>query len=72
MDIALPTLARTAASLSTWLAGSHGNGLRLEPELDNVAGLAAERAADGQRGVPDRRGEAAGDRVLKTDCIGKY
>jgi HK97 family phage portal protein len=39
----LPMLTRTAASLSTWLARSHGEGLRLEPDLDKVAGLASER-----------------------------
>jgi HK97 family phage portal protein len=39
----LPMLARTAASLSAWLASAYGDALRLEPDLDKVAGLAAER-----------------------------
>jgi phage portal protein BeeE len=36
-------LTRTGASLSAWLAGAYGYGLRLEPDLDKVAGLAAGR-----------------------------
>ena len=39
----LPMLTRTAASLSAWLGGAYGEGLRLEPDLDKVAGLSAER-----------------------------
>jgi HK97 family phage portal protein len=39
----LPMLSRTAASLSAWLARAYGDGLSLEPDLDRVAGLAAER-----------------------------
>jgi HK97 family phage portal protein len=39
----LPMLTRTAASFSAWAAGSYGDGLRLEPDLDKVAGLASER-----------------------------
>lgn len=39
----LPMLTRTAASLSAWLSGHYGDRLRLEPDLDKVAGLAAER-----------------------------
>ena len=37
----LPMLTRTAASLSAWLSGAYGEALRLEPDLDKVAGLAA-------------------------------
>jgi HK97 family phage portal protein len=40
----LPLIARTAASFSGWLADTY-EGLRLEPDLDGVAGLAAERDA---------------------------
>ncbi len=39
----LPMLTRTAASLSAWLSGHYEDRLRLEPDLDKVAGLAAER-----------------------------
>ncbi|MDE1186279.1 MAG: phage portal protein [Pantoea sp.] len=39
----LPLLARTASALSLWFAGAYGDGLRLEPDLDTIAGLAAER-----------------------------
>jgi HK97 family phage portal protein len=39
----LPLLARTATALSLWFAGIHGDGLRLEPDLDAIAGLSAER-----------------------------
>jgi HK97 family phage portal protein len=39
----LPMLTRTAASLSAWLGGAYSEGLRLEPDLDKVAGLSAER-----------------------------
>jgi len=41
----LPLIARTAASFSAWLSDDHGGGLRLEPDLDRIAGLAAERDA---------------------------
>ena len=39
----LPLLTRTAASLSAWLSPAYGEDLRLAPDLDQVAGLAAER-----------------------------
>lgn len=39
----LPMLTRTAASLSAWLSGHYEDRLRLESDLDKVAGLAAER-----------------------------
>ncbi|WP_283194979.1 phage portal protein [Rhizobium sp. AN80A] len=39
----LPMLTRTLAALSTWAAAGYGDGLRLEPDLDKVAGLGAER-----------------------------
>jgi HK97 family phage portal protein len=41
----LPLVARTAASFSVWLSEAYGAALRLEPDLDAVAGLAAEREA---------------------------
>ena len=41
----LPLIARTAASFSAWLSDTLGEGLRLEPDLDRVAGLSAEREA---------------------------
>lgn len=41
----LPMMARTAASFSAWLGGAHGGRLRLEPDLDRIAGLSAEREA---------------------------
>jgi HK97 family phage portal protein len=41
----LPLIARTAASFSAWLADAFGDGLRLEPDLDRIAGLAGEREA---------------------------
>jgi len=41
----LPLVARTAASFSAWLCDAYGEALRLEPDLDAVAGLAAEREA---------------------------
>jgi HK97 family phage portal protein len=39
----LPLLNRIATSLSLWFAGAYGDDLRLEPDLDKIAGLAAER-----------------------------
>ncbi|MDI7861270.1 phage portal protein [Rhizobiaceae bacterium n13] len=39
----LPLLQRTAASLCGFLAGDRGEALRLEPDLDRIAGLAGER-----------------------------
>ncbi len=36
-------LTRTLAALSSWAAAGYGDGLRLEPDLDKVAGLSAER-----------------------------
>jgi HK97 family phage portal protein len=39
----LPLLNRIGTSLSLWFARIHGDGLRLEPDLDKIAGLAAER-----------------------------
>ncbi len=41
----LPMIFRTAASFSAWLGGVFGERLRLEPDLDGVAGLATEREA---------------------------
>ncbi|RWX76018.1 phage portal protein [Neorhizobium lilium] len=41
----LPLVARTAASFSAWLGEAYGDALRLEPDLDAIAGLAAEREA---------------------------
>jgi phage portal protein BeeE len=41
----LPLVARTAASLSAWLADAYGGALRLQPDLDTIAGLATEREA---------------------------
>ena len=41
----LPLLTRTAGSLSAWLSAAFGEELRLEPDLDRIAGLAAERDA---------------------------
>ncbi|AYD00224.1 phage portal protein [Neorhizobium sp. NCHU2750] len=40
----LPLIARTAASFSAWLSEMH-DGLRLEPDLDRIAGLSGEREA---------------------------
>ncbi len=40
----LPLIARTAASFSAWLSETY-DGLRLEPDLDRIAGLASEREA---------------------------
>lgn len=41
----VPLLTRTAASFSAWLSDHFDDGLRLEPDLDRVPGLAAERDA---------------------------
>jgi HK97 family phage portal protein len=41
----LPLIARTAASFSAWLSDGYGEALRLEPDLDRIAGLASEREA---------------------------
>ncbi|AJY47235.1 phage portal protein [Martelella endophytica] len=41
----LPLIARTAASLTTWLSPIYGEGLRLEPDLDQVPALSSERDA---------------------------
>ena len=41
----VPLVSRIAASLSAWLSDAFGGPLRLEPDLDRVAGLAAERDA---------------------------
>jgi HK97 family phage portal protein len=41
----LPMIARTAVSFSAWLSDAYGETLRLEPDLDQIAGLAAEREA---------------------------
>ncbi|WP_105421069.1 phage portal protein [Neorhizobium sp. T25_27] len=41
----LPLIARTAASFSAWLSEAYGGRLRLEPDLDRIAGLSAEREA---------------------------
>lgn len=40
----LPLIARTAASFSVWFSEIH-DGLRLEPDLDRIAGLSADREA---------------------------
>ena len=39
----LPLIARTAASFSAWLSDVYAEGLRLEPDLDRIAGLSSER-----------------------------
>ncbi|WCJ63233.1 phage portal protein [Agrobacterium tumefaciens] len=41
----LPLVYRTAARLCGWLVPVFGAGLRLEPDLDRIAGLAGERDA---------------------------
>ena len=41
----VPLLVRTAASLSAWLSQAHGEAIRLEPDLDRIAGLSTERDA---------------------------
>ena len=41
----VPLLTRTTASLSAWLSQAYGETLRLEPDLDAIAGLSAERDA---------------------------
>ena len=41
----LPLLNRTAASLSGWLSDAFDETVRLEPDLDRIAGLANEREA---------------------------
>jgi HK97 family phage portal protein len=41
----LPLIARTAQSFSLWLGEAFGEQLRLEPDLDRIAGLAGERDA---------------------------
>jgi HK97 family phage portal protein len=41
----LPLISRTAASFSAWLSEAYGERLRLEPDLDRIAGLSAEREA---------------------------
>ncbi|MCP2154480.1 phage portal protein [Agrobacterium tumefaciens] len=41
----LPLVNRTAARLCGWLSPIFGSGLRLEPDLDRIAGLAGERDA---------------------------
>ncbi|CCF18615.1 conserved protein of unknown function [Pseudorhizobium banfieldiae] len=41
----VPLLTRTAASFSAWLSEAYGEALRLEPDLDCIAGLSAERDA---------------------------
>ena len=41
----VPLLTRTAASLSAWLSQAYGEPIRLEPDLDRIAGLSAERDA---------------------------
>ncbi|KAA0699964.1 phage portal protein [Neorhizobium sp. P12A] len=40
----LPLLTRTAAALSAWFSGAYGEVLKLTPDLDQIAGLAAERS----------------------------
>ena len=41
----LPLVSRITASFSGFLSGLYGEALRLVPDLDQVAGLAAERDA---------------------------
>ncbi|HEX2148200.1 MAG TPA: phage portal protein, partial [Pseudorhizobium sp.] len=41
----VPLLTRTAARFSAWLSEAYGEPIRLEPDLDRIAGLAAERDA---------------------------
>ena len=40
----LPLIGRVMAALSPWLSEAYGEALRLEPDLDQVSGLAAERS----------------------------
>jgi HK97 family phage portal protein len=40
----LPLLNRTASAFSGWLSDAYGETLRLAPDLDQIAGLAAERS----------------------------
>jgi len=39
----LPLINRTAAAFSGWLSAAYGEPLRLAPDLDQIAGLSAER-----------------------------
>ncbi len=41
----VPLLTRTAASLSAWFSDLYGEPLRLQPDLDQLPGLSAERDA---------------------------
>jgi HK97 family phage portal protein len=41
----VPLLTRTAASFSAWLSDAYRTTLRLEPDLDRISGLSAERDA---------------------------
>ncbi len=41
----LPLVARTATEMAAWLAPRFGAALRLEPDVDRIDGLAAEREA---------------------------
>ena len=41
----LPLIQRIGASLSAWLSPVYRESLRLEPDLDRIAGLSAERDA---------------------------
>lgn len=45
----LPLIGRVTGSLSPWLSDAFGEALRLEPDLDQVSGLAAERSELWQR-----------------------
>lgn len=45
----LPLAGRVTAALSSWLSDAFGETLRLEPDLDRVSGLAAERGELWQR-----------------------
>ena len=45
----LPLIGRTTAAFSPWLSEAFGESLRLEPDLDRVSGLAAERGELWQR-----------------------
>ncbi len=45
----LPLIGRTTAALSPWLSDAFGEPLRLEPDLDRVSGLSAERGELWQR-----------------------
>ena len=66
----LPLVTRTSRELSAWLGPVFGSGLSLQPDLDRIEGLAAEREALWRRVseagflTDDERREAVGYRPL--------